>query len=117
MAEESAAERTEEATQRKKQQAREKGNVPKSRDLSAAVVLFSAVLFLKYFGGWMFGNLADSVGRFLENAPVLAVPDGDSMIGYMFEWVYAYAICDGTAFDDFVCGCGGGRGFSVWIGV
>lgn len=47
------AEKTEKATPRKKQEARKKGQVAKSTDLSNAVVLLSAFSCLAFFGGRM----------------------------------------------------------------
>ncbi|MFF2908573.1 flagellar biosynthesis protein FlhB [Paenibacillus sp. NPDC057934] len=46
-------EKTEKATPKKRQEARKKGQVAKSAELSGAVVLLSAVLSLSMFGGYM----------------------------------------------------------------
>ncbi|MFC3746308.1 flagellar biosynthesis protein FlhB [Paenibacillus sp. GCM10012306] len=46
-------EKTEKATPKKRQDARKKGQVAKSAELSGAVVLLSAVLSLSMFGGYM----------------------------------------------------------------
>ncbi|MDQ0193475.1 flagellar biosynthesis protein FlhB [Paenibacillus wynnii] len=48
-----AGEKTEKATPKKRQDARKKGQVPKSAELSGAVVLLSAVLSLSMFGGFI----------------------------------------------------------------
>jgi flagellar biosynthetic protein FlhB len=47
-------ERTEKATPRKKQKAREKGQVLQSREISSTVVLLIAFVSLKLLGGYMF---------------------------------------------------------------
>lgn len=47
-------ERTEKATPRKKQKAREKGQVLQSREISSAVVLLIAFVSIKLLGGYMF---------------------------------------------------------------
>jgi len=47
---ESAAEKTEAATPRRRQEAREQGNVPRSSDLSAAVILLTSIVLLYMFG-------------------------------------------------------------------
>ncbi|KAA0257119.1 flagellar biosynthesis protein FlhB [Deferribacter autotrophicus] len=49
MPERSDAERTEEATPRRRQKAIEEGNVPKSRELSTAVTFLVSVLFLYFY--------------------------------------------------------------------
>lgn len=48
-----AAERTEEATQRRRQKEREKGNVSKSRDMDAALVMVAGVALLAVFAKFM----------------------------------------------------------------
>ncbi len=48
-----AAERTEEATQRRRQKEREKGNVSKSRDMDAALVMVASVALLAVFAKFM----------------------------------------------------------------
>lgn len=48
-----AGEKTEKATPKKRQDARKKGQVAKSQDLSGSVVLLSAFLCLLMFGGYM----------------------------------------------------------------
>ncbi|MBX3394077.1 MAG: flagellar biosynthesis protein FlhB [Phycisphaerae bacterium] len=53
----SAGERTEAPTPRRRQEAREKGQVAKSTDLSSAVLLLGAMLGLRMFGGNLFGSL------------------------------------------------------------
>ncbi|MGB9667939.1 MAG: flagellar biosynthesis protein FlhB [Thermosulfidibacteraceae bacterium] len=49
------AERTEEATPRKREEARKKGQVPKSRELSTAILLFSVLLFFYLFRDYYLG--------------------------------------------------------------
>lgn len=53
----SAGERTESPTPRRRQEAREKGQVAKSTDLSSAVLLMGAMLGLRMFGGNLIGSL------------------------------------------------------------
>ena len=48
-----AAERTEEATQRRRQKEREKGNVSKSRDMDPALVMVASVALLAVFARFM----------------------------------------------------------------
>lgn len=65
MAEESDLERTEPATGRRLEQAREEGQVPHSRELSAFLVLIAAVAVLWFLGGWMGGRLISGARKAL----------------------------------------------------
>ena len=65
MAEESDLERTEPATGRRLEQAREEGQVPHSRELSAFLIMISAVGILWFLGGWMASRLAAAARKSL----------------------------------------------------
>lgn len=51
MAENDGQERTEDATPRRREQAREKGQVPRSRELASVAVLVLGSVALMWFGG------------------------------------------------------------------
>lgn len=74
MAEEAAQERTEQATPKRVLKARDEGQVPKSAELSAAVVVLGGSLALAYFGGSTIGAnmeaLLRDTTRQLVNAPL-----------------------------------------------
>ncbi len=53
LAQDDAGERTEAPTPRRREEAREKGQIPRSADLSASVVLLAGVVLLRIFGGNM----------------------------------------------------------------
>lgn len=74
MADERDEERTEPATPRRRQEARERGQVARSADLSSAVVLLAAVLSLQFLGRPMIGGIFASAATVLEG---LALVDGD----------------------------------------
>lgn len=74
MAEERDEERTEPATPRRRQEARERGQVARSADLSSAVILLAAVLALRFLGRPMMGGIFASATAVFEG---LAVADGD----------------------------------------
>ncbi|RXJ72926.1 flagellar biosynthesis protein FlhB [Veronia nyctiphanis] len=59
MAESDGQERTEDATPRRREQAREKGQVPRSRELASASVLVIGALSLMWFGEDLGGGLMD----------------------------------------------------------
>jgi flagellar biosynthetic protein FlhB len=65
-------EKTEAPTPRRRQETREEGNVARSQDLTAALMLLGAVLLLGAFGRFMFGNMRTMVegslgGRWSED--------------------------------------------------
>lgn len=62
MSEDSAQEKTEEATPRRKEKAREDGQIPRSKELTTSAVLILGTLGLWMFGGWM----AESMLRVLR---------------------------------------------------
>jgi len=63
MPERGDAERTEEATPRRRQKAREEGNVPKSRELSTAVIFLISVIFLYFYTPY----LIESFSKFIKH--------------------------------------------------
>ncbi len=58
MAEESDLERTEPASPRRIQKAREEGNVPQSKELGTLLVLLAGISTLWAMGGWMFERMS-----------------------------------------------------------
>ncbi len=58
MADNEQFDRTEPATQKRLDEAREKGQVPRSRDLTAAAVMLTAGIGLQLTGGTLGANLA-----------------------------------------------------------
>jgi flagellar biosynthetic protein FlhB len=67
MADQPAGEKSLPASGRKRQRAREEGNIARSQDLSAAVTMFAALLAMQFLGEWMFGVLVDT-GRYYFNS-------------------------------------------------
>ncbi len=57
MPEETAEEKTEQPTPRKKEEAKKKGEVAKSRELPSVAVIVAGMLALTFFGGYMFNYL------------------------------------------------------------
>ncbi len=80
-------EKTEEPTEKKKRDARKKGNIPKSRDLSAASFLLVAILSLKYIGPWASHHMKIFFIKMLEDQfGVLEIPEGKEIIPYLLDW-------------------------------
>ena len=72
MAADDAGERTEEPTPRRLQEARKEGNIPNSRDLTAAIALLGTLLLLKVFGGGIFEamlSMTQAIGESFSPAP------------------------------------------------
>ena len=63
MAESDGQERTEEATPRRLQQAREKGQVARSKELASVSVLVVGAIALMWFGDWLSRSLYTLMGR------------------------------------------------------
>ena len=61
--------KTEAPTQRRRQEARERGQVPRSVELTAAVLLLSAMLLLKYLGPSLVGHLGAMLTAGLDIEP------------------------------------------------
>ncbi|HVE38324.1 MAG TPA: flagellar biosynthesis protein FlhB [Planctomycetota bacterium] len=74
MAEERDEERTEPATPRRREEARGRGQVARSADLSSAVILLAAALALRFLGRPLAGSIFSSASTVLEG---LAFVDGD----------------------------------------
>lgn len=88
-----AGEKTEEPTAKKLRDARERGNVPKSKDLSAAIEMIGAILILKYCGWFMAEYAYDFTLRVLTiDLPTLEVPHGKEILPYFFDWMLWLAI-------------------------
>ncbi len=80
-------EKTEEPTEKKKRDARKKGNIPKSKDFSAAAFLLVAITALKYLGPWMAHYTGIFFTKILEDEfGVLDIPEGKEIIPYMMHW-------------------------------
>ncbi len=59
-------EKTEEPTPRKRNEARSEGNIPKSLDLNAGIILFGGIILLGVFGGQMLRAMSSMVRSMLS---------------------------------------------------
>ncbi len=71
MPEERSGERTEPATPRRRQEARERGHVARSQDLSSAVVLLAGIVALKWYGGALLAGLSELSRAAFEESGVV----------------------------------------------
>ncbi len=81
-----AAERTEEATPRRRQKERDKGNISKSRDMDAALVMVAGValmaVFAKFMGTTIFNMMRETFSH-LNNAAEL---DSSNILGILLPY-------------------------------
>lgn len=87
MAEDDSQEKTEEASGRKIEKAREEGQVPRSRDLTTSVVLLLGALALLYFSDFMGGKFVEMTrANFIISRE--AIFDPNAMIGHFASAMY-----------------------------
>lgn len=87
MAEDDSQEKTEEASGRKIEKAREEGQVPRSRDLATSVVLLLGALALLYFSDFMGGKFVE-ITRANFVISRAAIFDPNAMIGHFASAMY-----------------------------
>lgn len=93
---ESAGEKTEDATPHRLRKLREKGQVPKSRDLSAAAVLLGAMLLLRYGGSTMLRGVWEFMEDMLSRGMAeMVVPVGNEIMPYCYRWLTVVALTAG----------------------
>lgn len=78
MPEAGGQEKTEKATPKRRQDAREKGNVPKSQELPSAAVLMAGLLTLSFTAAYMWRNLTEMARLALSQAGQISLSQGDS---------------------------------------
>ncbi len=83
--------RTEEASDRKKEQVREQGQIPRSADFAGAFVLVVAILLLQYFGKHIVEGLGEILVHFirLTSAPPESLSVAD-IRGYFLYTLYIF---------------------------
>ena len=74
MAEESYEERTEAPTEKRRSEAREKGNVAKSAEINSALVLLTSLMMLNWCAPWMFRQLT---GYMISTLGLISHPVAD----------------------------------------
>lgn len=95
--EEDESQKVFDATPRKLQQAREKGDVAKSQDVATAFVLIASAAVFLGLGGWMAARLVADMRVFFEQPEALAV-DGGALQRLAFDISLKTAILLGAAF-------------------
>lgn len=82
--------KTEAPTARRRTEARSRGQIPKSQDLTAAILLLVGLLTLNLFGGWMWASVSDMTTAMLGGTrPTLVgsdlIPLGSAAVREMFS--------------------------------
>ncbi|MCP4688559.1 MAG: flagellar biosynthesis protein FlhB, partial [Desulfobacterales bacterium] len=78
MAESSDQEKTEEATSKKREDSRKKGQVGQSREIPSVLILMTSLMVLSFVGSWMLDNLSNFMAFVYENAGTFEM-EPDSM--------------------------------------
>jgi flagellar biosynthetic protein FlhB len=79
--------KTEPATPKKRQEARKKGQVAKSREVSSVLVLLSALSVFYFAGGWMFNQVAGIMKTVFGQAgqPDFGVQNAHALLWFLFQ--------------------------------
>ena len=78
-----AGEKTEKATPKKRQDARKKGQVLKSQDVTAAFLLLVTFLFLMFFAPYMYDGLKGFLLQALERNLLIETVNADTVMIYL----------------------------------
>ena len=80
-------EKTEEPTAKKKRDARNKGNIPKSKDLAAAMLFLAGLTLLKYLGPWMAWHMKIFFEKMISiDMAALEIPEKKEVIPFAVDW-------------------------------
>ena len=82
-------EKTEQATPKKRQETLEKGNVPKSRELSTALLFITSVIFLYFYGPYMLKELQKI---FIEVLQTSKYTLNVSSVYYLFMMMLSFSL-------------------------
>ena len=85
MPENAGQEKTEKATSKKRAEARNKGQVASSREVSSAVVLLTSLGVFYFAGAWMFWNLSEVITRVFQDIGTLRINTIDDASVFSLE--------------------------------
>ena len=88
MLENSGQERTEKATPKRKQEARKKGQVAQSKEISSVMILMASISFFYFAGSWMFWNLSEFITDVYQNIDTLRFNDVSDASAFSVEILY-----------------------------
>jgi flagellar biosynthetic protein FlhB len=87
MPENAGQEKTEKATGKRRTEARRKGQVAQSREVSSAMILMASLGFFYFAGSWMFWNLSDIITGVYQNIGVLRLNSINDASAFSLEVV------------------------------
>jgi flagellar biosynthetic protein FlhB len=88
MPENTGQERTEQATAKRKQEARKKGQVAQSKEISSVMILMVSTAFFYFAGSWMFWNLSKFISGIYLNIDTLRFNDVADASAFSVEILY-----------------------------
>ncbi len=83
-------ERTEKATAKKREEARKKGQVAQSREISSAMILITALGFFYFAGSWLFWNLSEILAAMYQNIGSVRLTQVTDASAFSLEVIYQY---------------------------
>ncbi len=90
MPESAGQERTEKATSKKRLEARKKGQVAQSREVSSVMILMTALGVFYFAGSWIFWNLSGIISTVYQNIEVLRFTSVNSAHTFSIEYFYQF---------------------------
>ena len=90
MPESAGQERTEKATAKKREEARKKGQVAQSREISSAMILMTALGFFYFAGSWLFWSLSDILAGAYKNIATLRLTNVADASIFSLEVLYQF---------------------------
>ncbi len=88
MPENTGQERTEQATPKRKQEARKKGQVAQSKEISSFMILMVSTAFFYFAGSWMFWNLSEFISGTYQNIDTLRFSEVADASDFSVEILY-----------------------------
>ena len=88
MPENSGQEKTEKATPKRKEEARKKGQVAQSKEISSVMILMTATAFFYFAGSWMFWNLSEFITGVYQNINILRFTDVAEASAFSVDVLY-----------------------------
>ena len=90
MPETAGQERTEKATSKKREEARRKGQVAQSREISSVMILMTTIGIFYFAGSWVFGNLSDLISGVYQNIGTLRFTKVSDASSFSLEILYHF---------------------------
>ncbi|MBW1758814.1 MAG: flagellar biosynthesis protein FlhB [Deltaproteobacteria bacterium] len=84
-------EKTEQATPKRRQESREKGQVAKSKEVSSALILLASLGIFFFLGSWMFWRLSGFMGGVFQNLGTLrleSIPKSCAFLSKVFRQIF-----------------------------